>query len=107
MQRLLVFAVLLGCASPALAHGPTVEIGSEGPAPAALQIESGETVHFQNATDHPLRVLGEEGSFRSPELAPGEGWHLRFAFPGRFPYALEDRPDVSGEIAVGEPASSP
>jgi len=98
---------LLAFALPAAAHGPSVEIGAEGLAPAELRVEPGETVHFQNRDIGARRVRGAEDAFRSPELAPGSGWHLRFGFPGRFDYEVEGRPGLQGTILVGETAAAP
>jgi hypothetical protein len=77
-----------------------VTLGADALEPATLEIGRRETVHFVNAGDTTLRVRGDEESFRSPELAPGEGWHLPFPFPGRFEYALESAPAVRGAIVV-------
>lgn len=95
-------AALLGPALAASAHGPTVEISKEGPAPRELVITRGETVHFHNGDTRPHVVVGDEDAFRSPEMEAHGGWHLRFPFPGRFPYALEARPEQRGAIVVEE-----
>lgn len=97
----LVVAVL-ALAATARAHGPTVEISAEGPAPEELVINRGETVHFHNGDARPHVVVGDDDAFRSPEMAAHGGWHLRFPFPGRFPYALEARPGQRGTIVVEE-----
>lgn len=105
MRRLLVallVALPLGGPAPAGAHGPTVEISAEGVSPRELVIARGQTVHFHNGDARPHVVVGEDDAFRSPEMAAHGGWHLRFPFPGRFPYALEARPEQRGVIRVEE-----
>jgi len=96
----LALATAALAAPSAAAHGPTVTLRADGPDPASLEIARRETVHFANASEATLRVHGDDDSFRSPPLAPGEGWHLPFPFPGRFGYALESAPDARGEIVV-------
>ena len=98
---LLAWLGVLVLATAAAAHGPTVTIGPDGPEPVRLQMEPGQTVHFQNADGEPHRVRGAGDAFRSPELAPGEGWHLRLGFPGSFEYAVEGRPEWRGTLDVG------
>lgn len=91
---------VLALAAAARAHGPTVEISAEGPAPQELVIGRGETVHFHNGDTRPHVVVGDDDAFRSPEMDAHGGWHLRFPFTGRFPYALEARPEQRGTIVV-------
>jgi hypothetical protein len=98
---LLVFAALV--ATPVHAHGPTVELSADAIEPALLEIEPRQTVHFHTGSDRTLRIRGDEDAFRSPELVPGEGWHVPFPFSGRFEYALEHAPTVRGAIVVGTP----
>ena len=40
------------------------------------------------------------GSFQSPTLAPGEGWHQHFPFPGEFSFGLKERPGAKGVVTV-------
>ena len=109
MKRSLFWVVLflLSSAGSATAHGPTIRIGAEGLDPTELVLERGERVHFHNRDAVSHRVRGDDGAFRSPELAPGEGWHLPFPFPGRFGFELEARPDARGLIVVGDPDPEP
>ena len=97
---LLAAACGLALALPAWAHGPTVVIRGGEIEPALLEIEAGQTVHFDNQDEEPRRVRADEDAFESPVLAPGKGWHLRFPFPGSFDYALEGDPRRRGRIVV-------
>jgi plastocyanin len=103
VKPLLVTAAALAAllfAPPAFAHGATVKISADGIAPPELVITRGETVHFQNGDSRPATVVGDDDAFHSPEMPPGEGWHLRFPFPGRFPFGVEGRPKLRGTIVV-------
>jgi len=93
-------AALCVFAGAAQAHGSSVTIHDGSLEPALLQVRRGETVHFANQGERPHRVRGDGDAFRSPELAPGAGWHLPFPFAGRFEYGLEGVPDVRGVIVV-------
>ncbi|MEM7410781.1 MAG: hypothetical protein AAF430_11145 [Myxococcota bacterium] len=95
-----LFALTLLAASTAEAHGPTVRLGPAGPSPSRLTLEKGQTVHFDNQDTETHQVVGDENAFQSPSLAPGKGWHLRFPFPGEFPYAYGKDPVHRGTIVV-------
>jgi plastocyanin len=106
MRRALrVAAVLLGAAAPALAHGPTVRVAWAGVQPPALTVEAGATVHFHNANSGAgaCTLVADDGAFRSPPLARGEGWHHTFATAGRFAFHVEEYPSARGEVVVVEP----
>ena len=92
-------AIVLGT-SIALAHGDTVTIEEGGISPAELVVPVGTVVHFRNADTAGRTIVGARGSFQSPTLAPGEGWHQRFPFPGSFSFDLKERPDAQGVITV-------
>lgn len=99
VSPLLAWVALALWAATASAHGPTVQVSEGGLDPAELEIARGETVHFVNRGAKERRLVGD--AFQSPALPPGgDGWHQRFPFPGRFPYALEDAPEVRGAIVV-------
>jgi len=88
----------------ARAHGPSVRVGYSGVRPAMLAIAAGTTVHFQNANsgDGPCTVVADDGSFRSPTLARGEGWHHEFNEPGRHSFHIAEYGGVTGVIVVGK-----
>ena len=95
-------AALLAAALPAAAHGPTVRLTYGGPKPTQLTLSVGQTVHFQNAatTARSFTVVADDGSFESPTLARGEGWHYTFETAGSFAYHVREQPDRRGTILV-------
>lgn len=103
----LVLAALLGpLATAARAHGPTVRVGYSGVRPSQIAIEAGTTVHFHNANsgDGICTVVADDGSFESPPLARGEGWHHEFTRPGRYAFHVKEYSSAAGVILVGESA---
>ena len=92
-------------AAPAAAHGPNVRVSYRTATPAALTIEVGQTVHFQNANSAggPCTVIEDEGAFESPTLGHAEGWHYTFVQPGTFAYHVREFPGVTGIVRVVEP----
>lgn len=91
--------------SSALAHGPTVRVSYGRVVPATLTITAGQVVHFvnANAAANPVTIAAEDGSFESPTLARGEGWHRAFEKPGRFTYRVAEFSSAGGAIIVAEP----
>lgn len=75
--------------------------------PRQVTVPVGESVTFvmdenQTLTDSMLNyhLVGEDGVFRSPALAPGERWTIRFERPGLYRYHLEHHPSVEGSVLV-------
>lgn len=104
--KIVLLALLLSApAPPAGAHGPTVRVSFSRATPAQLAIPAGATVHFLNASRGATvcTVVAEDGSFASPPLARGEGWHHTFENPGTFAFTLEQSSAVRGTIVVTEP----
>jgi plastocyanin len=92
----------LAVATSASAHGPSVRLSWGRVAPETIAIHAGDAVHFQNesATPRTFTIRSEVGAFASPPLARGEGWHHEFPEPGRFPFAVDEHPDMRGTIVV-------
>lgn len=108
MSRIAVgicLALALSAATGAAAHGPTVQLTRSKVAPPQLALSAGEVVHFHNASTTPrtFTVRAEDGSFESPPLARGEGWHHAFDVPGRHPFFVVEKPDLRGEVLVAPP----
>jgi plastocyanin len=99
-------ALAVSIATAAAAHGPSVRLSYGRVAPESLAIRAGEVVHFQNdsATPRTFIIRSDTGAFASPPLARGEGWHHEFPEPGRFPFAVDEHPDMRGTIVVAPPA---
>ena len=90
-------------ASPARAHGPTVEITAAGLKPVLLNLYVGTTVHFLSALSAPegFVVVDQTGALKSPPLtAPGDGWHYTFDKTGTFEIHVEKHPDAKMRIVV-------
>lgn len=102
--RALVLGALL-LPAPALAHGPTVRIAYSGVRPAQLAIAAGATVHFLNANTSGAEctIAADDGSFESPALARGEGWHHTFEKPGSYAFHVKELSGSKGLVIVGEP----
>jgi plastocyanin len=96
---------LLLAAAPAFAHGPSVRLSYGRVAPESIAIRTGEVVHFQNdsATPRTFTIRFETDPVASPPLARGEGWHHEFPEPGRFPFAVDEHPEMRGVVIVAPP----
>jgi plastocyanin len=105
-RTLATFAVLTGLlvAAPAPAHGVTVEVGHNRLSPAEVTVAVGQVVHFQNLDEMPggHTIVADDGSFASPGLAKGEGWHHTFEKPGVYPYHIKEHPTATGKVIVVE-----
>jgi plastocyanin len=90
-------------ATEARAHGPTIRVGYSGVRPAQLGIAAGTTVHFLNANagQGVCTVVADDGSFESPPMARGEGWHFEFDRPGRYVFHVKEYTSAAGVIVVG------
>jgi hypothetical protein len=103
-RRLAVALALAGvlAAPAAWAHGATLRASFGGVKPPVLVIRAGETVHFVNAnvSPGPLTIASDDGSFESPPLARGEGWHHRFDAVGRFGVHVKGFESSHGQIVV-------
>ena len=90
-------------ASPARAHGPTVEVSAASLKPVLLNLYVGTTVHFSSTLGAPegLVVVDQTGALKSPRLtAPGDGWHYTFDKTGTFEIHVEQHPDAKMRIVV-------
>jgi plastocyanin len=79
--------------------------------PDHLQITTGTTVVWINSElyDYPLiggahEIVGDDGSFSSPVLAPGTRWAHRFTRPGTFTFHCHHHTSLVGTIVVTGPA---
>lgn len=99
-----VFA-LLGLAPAAWGHGVTVEIDGDRVTPSEVTVPAGTTIHFHNLPATPGRrtIVAVDGSFRSPGLSQGEGWHHTFLQPGIHSFYLREHPGTTGKVIVVEP----
>ncbi len=97
---------LLGVALAAWGHGVTVEIEGNRVSPTEVTVSAGTTIHFHNlpSTRGRRTIVALDGSFRSPGLAQGEGWHHTFREPGVHSFYLREHPGATGKVVVVEPA---
>ena len=100
-----ILALLL-FAAPVWAHGPTLSGSYSKMRPKQLSIRAGDTVHFRNAngSDMGTTFAAEDGSFQSPRLPRGGGWHHTFETPGVYEVKLLENEDTRATIVVGDPA---
>ena len=90
-------------ATPAAAHGPTIELSHSEMKPALLNLFVGTTVHFANTVSMPGGhvVVDTEGRLESPALAePGDGWHYTFEEVGTYEVFLREHPKARATINV-------
>jgi plastocyanin len=84
-----------------------------GFSPSSIQIHTGTTVvwHNSDSVDYPgvgghHQVVAEDGSFASPQVAPGSSWASTFLKPGTFPYHCANHPEMTGTVKVTGPPIS-
>ena len=66
----------------------------------SLEIAAGTRVSWVNDDPTEHTVTSEDGSFDSDPMAPGEGFAVRFADAGEYPYVCAIHPDMRGTIVV-------
>ncbi len=107
---LLSIGLVVGSATEAVAHGPTVEISHTEMKPPLLNLFVGTTVHFNNTVAMPGGhvVVDESGTLESPPLEkPGDGWHYTFDTPGTFEIYIEAHPKTRMRIVVVPKRATP
>lgn len=111
---LLTLAVVPWAGQPATADETRkvdVSLTVLGASPSTVRIETGTEVVWSNDNlfDYPVvtgvhELVGANGTFASPAIAPGGSWSFRFLNPGTFAYTDKRQSRVSGQIVVtGEP----
>jgi plastocyanin len=68
--------------------------------PSEATVPKGTLVRWTNADSVPRSIEAENGSFTSPELAPGASWEYRPASPGTFEYHDGTRPYAVATLHV-------
>lgn len=103
----LAILATLPLAAAAQAHGTTVTVSHNKLEPAEVRVPAGGTVHFENVVAMPggHTLVADDGSFKSPPLNKGEGWHHTFEKPGTVGYHIKEHPDAKGRIVVGDTAA--
>ncbi len=86
--------------SKATAAKTTVTIVQAAYWPKTLRIKIGTSVRFINKDDLTHTVTANDGSFGSPFLTKGHGWHHTFAATGKYPYHCVIHPYMTGTVIV-------
>jgi plastocyanin len=68
--------------------------------PSQAGVTRGTTVRWTNADSSPRSVEADDGSFTSPELAPGASFDLVATTAGKFPYHDGTRPYAVATLQV-------
>jgi plastocyanin len=68
--------------------------------PSNAAVAVGTVVKFINNDSVPRSIVANDGSFRSPEIAPGSSWSYKAAKPGVFDYQDGTRPYAVGRLEV-------
>jgi LPXTG-motif cell wall-anchored protein len=92
-------ALVVLVALPALAA--EIELTDDGFEPDEVTVDVGETVVWTNATDEEHTIVGQDGSWDSGPLAPGETFSVSLRSEGTVDYATDDD-EHEGRILVVE-----
>lgn len=108
MRKLILLLVSIAAlsvpASPAGAATSTVQIVRTGFVPTSLTVETGDIVVWHNADSRSHQVVADNGSFVSPELAPGASYSFTFRAAGTYRYRDVFETTERGTIIVKGPA---
>lgn len=107
LALLAVLPTTAASAAPA-ATSPLVQevrLTDEGFVPPTLRVREGEEVTWVNASATTQTLLGEEGSWDSGPLQPGERFSLVLRLRGTFRYATSDGV-AEGQLVVAAPAAA-
>jgi hypothetical protein len=85
-------------ALPALA-AQEVRLTDDGFSPRTVRVDPGEDIVWINATDEVATVVGEDGTWDSGPLQPGETFSVALRQPGTVRYATADG-EAEGQIRV-------
>lgn len=102
MKRLVLLMLLafgLTAAAPAVAGDVTVTIGPSG-FPPQVSIQNGDSVTWKNADTVNRQVVADDGTWKSPVLAPGQSWSHIFVRGGTFSYHGVFKPAQHGTVNV-------
>jgi hypothetical protein len=99
----LVVGILGLLAVPALAA--EVRLDDDGFSPANVRVEVGEDIVWVNGTDEEQTVVGEDGTWDSGPLQPGETFSVALRDVGTFRYATADGA-AEGSITVRAAAAA-
>ena len=95
-----VFVAALATGGSATAKDVTVGINATGFIPAAVTVQNGDRVVWTNNDTSSHQIVADDGSFRSPALAPGVRWGHDFKNAGTFPYHDANQATKRGTVVV-------
>jgi plastocyanin len=99
-----VFVLALAAGSPvassATPNTVTVRITSTGFDPATVTVQNGDVITWTNTDKASHQVVGDDGSFKSDVLKPGETYSHAFSSPGTFAYHGGINTTHRGVVAV-------
>jgi LPXTG-motif cell wall-anchored protein len=110
MRQLLLLRRLLATAGAALALvvlaaipalAAEIALTDDGFEPDEVTVDVGETVVWTNETDSEQTIVGQDGSWDSGPLAPGETFSVSLRSEGTVDYGTEDG-EHEGQIVVRE-----
>ena len=81
-------------------EGTSVEIKDYAFTPPTLTVPAGTTVTWTNDDAVPHTATGQDGSFDSGNLNPGESFSFTFHTPGSYPYVCQYHAGMQGTIVV-------
>jgi hypothetical protein len=99
LLRALVLAALLLVVTALPALAAEVRLTDEGFEPRTVRVEAGEDIVWINGTDAEQTVVGEDGTWDSGPLQPGETFSIALREPGTVRYATADG-ELQGQIRV-------
>lgn len=102
MKKLLLLPLLvfgLVAATPAVAGDVTASITPSG-FPSVIRIQNGDSVTWKNNDTVNRQIVGDDGTWKSPVLAPGASWSHIFVQGGTYPYHGAFKTDQKGTVEV-------
>lgn len=87
-------------ASPSAEQECHVDIEDFAFGPAAIEIDAGTTVVWENYDSAAHTVTADDGSFDSGEVTQGQTFSQTFDTPGTFTYHCAIHPNMTGTITV-------
>lgn len=100
-MSLLLLPTLLVVLGAAPGAGAEVVLEDTGFSPRTIEVEPGQSIMWVNGTDEVQTVIGEDGTWDSGPLQPGETFSVAFRDTGTFRYAADDGA-VVGTVRVVE-----
>jgi plastocyanin len=103
MRKILLLTTLVAglvAAPQAFAKTVTIQIQKTGFSPAKTMVAKGDTVVWKNVDTAQHQIVSDDGSVKSPVLAPGQTFSYVFRADQTFSYHGGIHPDLKGAIEV-------